>query len=110
MNALSNARHTGESHDQYRGRRTAINAAIKLREQGFFTHRSTEIAVVPVTAMDDKVQEDIRRGLIRDLEPATLKDGTAVMIGRTKGVTHHRTEHRRHEARAIVKAFPRIAA
>lgn len=73
-----------------------------------FVHISSEIVALGNKAPPEQqahFDNLIRAKLIRD-----VTDTPSGRVGRTKGVTYHRMEHRRHEARAIIKAFPYVVS
>lgn len=90
MNALSNARHPGESFDDYRARRRVFNGRRVQLAARKMAHVSSQAVRLPAAGFNAVIDEDIRRGKLRDV--ATLFDttGQPYRVGRTKGVTYRK--------------------
>lgn len=117
-----NHRMPGESFKAYRARRLAVNRAIELHLRGRLAFKSSEPVFLPLLGVDPALDEQIRRGNIRDVKlfnpPVALPwphgprhpkpAGKQVRIGRTKGETfchypegRHRAEWREIERRLV---------
>lgn len=89
-NALSNARHPGESFADYKARRKIIGLEVKKRLKGTMSHVSTEPARLPIIGVDSQVDEAVLRGYYKDLKAVTMKNGEQIRVGRTKGKTYRK--------------------
>ena len=103
IHQLSNARMPGEKFSAFQARRKTMAAAIKLHCRGRMAHKSCDVVSYPAVGLDPKldtaIQKDVERGLLRDLVPVALTDGTIRRFGRTKGVTYVRSGLRAYQER-----------
>lgn len=107
-----NHRMPGEKFSAYRARRRTVNKAIRLHLKGRMAFKSCDVVSYPAVGLrpdlDTAITKDLERGLLRNLVPVTLADGTVRRIGRTKGVSF-RYPVPRAEARAVALAASRAA-
>lgn len=107
-----NHRMPGESFKAYRARRRTIAKAIKLHCKGRLAVKSCDVVNYPEIGRDLKldaaITKDLERGLLVDLVPVTLRDGSIRRVGRTKGVSF-RYPVPRAEARKVALAASRAA-
>ena len=91
---LGNARMQGETFTNYRARRKLIAREVKTRLAGRMSFKSCDVVSYPTVgldpALDTAIQKDVESGLLRDLVPLTMADGTIRRFGRTKGVTYRK--------------------
>lgn len=102
-NPLSNARHEGESFNDYRVRRLLMNKKIKQYLRGKFAHVAAPIVRVdwPMSADDKKLVE---RRLIRDLcPPAVGEGGKMFRLGVQKGTTFAHGDRKAHRKAVLAE-------
>lgn len=94
MSPLSNARHPGETQEEYRARRKTVNKAVKVVLRGKLAHGSSEVQILPLAGVDVGVDKAIGNGRLRDVKLMTVtrKDKTIrqFRVGRTKGITYRK--------------------
>jgi hypothetical protein len=91
---LNNARLPGEKFKTYQARRRTMNAAVKLHCRGRMSFKSCDVVSYPEIGKDLKLDaaivKDVERGLLVDLVPVTMRDGSIRRVGRVKGTTYRR--------------------
>ncbi len=107
-----NHRMPGESFKTYRARRRTVAKAIKLHLKGRVAFKSSDVVSYPAVGLrpdlDTAITKDLERGLLRNLVPVPMADGTVRRVGRTKG-TSFRYPVPRAKARAVALAASRAA-
>lgn len=86
-NALSNARHAGESFANYKARRTLVNKQLRRQLRGTFAHVSAQIVTLPALGVDPAADRAVIAGQYRNVSLITLPDGKEARRAVTKGVT-----------------------
>lgn len=103
MNPLSNARHEGESFDDYKVRRLLMNRRIKQHLRGKFAHVSATVIRLdmPLCADDQKAVE---RGLIRSLCPPLVGEGGKLFcMGVHKGKSFAYADRKAHRQAVLAE-------
>ncbi len=107
-----NHRMKGEPFKAYRARRKSIQRAIDLHLKGRMAHKSCDVVSYPEVGrspqLDAAIVKDQERGLLRDLVPVTMRDGSIRRVGRVKGATYAHPVPRA-QARAAALAASRAA-
>lgn len=119
---FQNHRDIGESFENYRARLRHVNREIKQRLRGQLMFVSSSPVTLPMTTEDLKVDAQIEQGLLRDVRIVTPPSGKRdrfgrvlpgskqIRIGRTKGQTYIKAEHKIDEKGLVRKTLDKLVS